>query len=132
MQPTTRFQARTEGRRRKAGAIEMYVQAKAKLTTLSPPACGLRGLLAAVVLVTLMGCASLAPCGIKGCPDDRRITAEVRALLEEHPTASSPRIVVTVQTLDRVVYLNGLVDTPYRERVGRSSSRVRPLAPHAS
>jgi len=118
MQPITRFQARTEGRRRKAGAIEMYVQAKAKLTTLSPPACGLRRLLAAVVLVTLMGCASLAPCGIKGCPDDRRITAEVRDKLVEHDELGAPNV-VTVQTVNRVVYLRGLVGTPYQKRLAQ-------------
>ena len=78
----------------------------------------LRRLLAAVVLVSFAGCASLAPCGIKGCPDDRRITAQVRGLLDEHDELGAPNL-VTVQTVDRVVYLRGLVGTPYQKRLAQ-------------
>jgi osmotically-inducible protein OsmY len=82
----------------------------------------LRRLLAAVVLVSLAGCASLAPCGIKGCPDDRRVTAQVRGLLDEHDELGAPNL-VTVQTLDRVVYLHGLVDTPYQKELAEALAR---------
>jgi osmotically-inducible protein OsmY len=81
-------------------------------------ALGLRWLLAAVVLVKLAGCASLAPCGIKGCTDDARITAEVRGLLNEHDELAAPNL-VSVQTVDRVVYLRGLVATPYQKRLAQ-------------
>jgi osmotically-inducible protein OsmY len=50
-------------------------------------------------------------CGFQGCPEDRRITAEIDALLEEH-TALMPPNMVYVQTVDRVVYLSGQVNTP--------------------
>jgi osmotically-inducible protein OsmY len=85
----------------------------------------LRRLLAAAVLVSLVGCASLAPCGIKGCPDDRRITAQVRGLLDEHDDLGAPNL-VTVQTVDRVVYLNGLVDTPYQKELATALARQAP------
>jgi osmotically-inducible protein OsmY len=85
----------------------------------------LRRLLAAAVLVSLVGCASLAPCGIKGCPDDRRITAQVRGLLDEHDDLGAPNL-VTVQTVDRVVYLNGLVETPYQKELATALARQAP------
>ena len=85
----------------------------------------LRRLLAAVVLASLAGCASLAPCGIKGCPDDRRLTAQVRGLLDEHDELGAPNV-VTVQTVDRVVYLNGLVETPYQKELAEALARQAP------
>ena len=115
MQPITRFPARTEG-----------VRAD-KLMTLSPPADGLRRLLAVFVLVSLAGCAALAPCGIKGCPDDRRITAQVRGLLDEHDELGAPNH-VTVQTVNRVVYLRGLVGTPYQKRLAQYLAAQAPGA----
>jgi osmotically-inducible protein OsmY len=79
---------------------------------------GPRRLVAIVVLVNLVGCASFAPCGAKGCPDDRRITAEVRGLLDEHDELGAPNL-VTVQTVNRVIYLRGLVGTPYQKRLAQ-------------
>jgi osmotically-inducible protein OsmY len=70
------------------------------------------------ILSVLTGCAPLMPCGIKGCPDDRRITAEVRGLLDVHDELGAPNL-VTVQTIDRVVYLRGLVATPYQKRLAQ-------------
>jgi BON domain len=79
-------------------------------------------LAAAAVLLCIAGCASLGGCGIEGCRDDRRISGEVRALLEGHPGLEPPNR-VTVQTLDRVVYLNGLVDTPYEKELAEALAR---------
>ncbi len=47
-------------------------------------------------------------------PGDAQITAEVESLFKEH-TVLQPPNVISIQTLDHVVYLYGLVDTD-RER----------------
>jgi osmotically-inducible protein OsmY len=47
-------------------------------------------------------------CGIKGCFGDADVTAHVKAALEEHPAFGWD---VSVQTLNHVVYLHGLVNT---------------------
>ena len=69
-----------------------------------------------LVIVTSLGaslpaCAlveTAQKCGIKGCAGDADITAHVKAALEEHPGFGWD---VSVQTLDHVVYLYGLVNT---------------------
>jgi osmotically-inducible protein OsmY len=38
-------------------------------------------------------------CGFQGCPEDQRITAEIKARLAEHPELSAPNFVY-VQTVD--------------------------------
>jgi len=50
---------------------------------------------------------------------DRAITARVRALLEQYPSLQAPNH-VTVQTVRRVVYLRGLVSTPYQQLLAGS------------
>jgi osmotically-inducible protein OsmY len=50
------------------------------------------------------------------CPGDAKITADVRALFQQHPILEPPNL-LTVQTLDRVVYLYGLVDTDYEREI---------------
>jgi osmotically-inducible protein OsmY len=67
----------------------------------------------------LAGCATYEKCGFRGCPGDARITAEVQALLDQNPPLGAPNTVY-VQTLDRVVYLSGLVDTPFEQRLAES------------
>jgi osmotically-inducible protein OsmY len=79
-------------------------------------------LAASAALLCVAGCASLEHCGIEGCPDDRRITARVRTLFEQHPTLEAPNL-VTVQTVDRVVYLKGVVDTPYQQQLATYLAR---------
>src|SRR5215472_4878449 len=49
-------------------------------------------------------------CGSQGCPEDRRITAEIEARVAEHRQLLPPSIVY-VRTLDGVVYLSGQVMT---------------------
>lgn len=66
---------------------------------------------------------------MNGCPDDRRITAHVRELLDQYPALGAPNQ-VTVQTVDHVIYLRGLVDTPYQKRLaeylaGQTEGAVR-------
>jgi osmotically-inducible protein OsmY len=64
--------------------------------------------LAFVVTLTgaLPGCATYEKCGLKGCPGDAKITADVQSQLNKH-TEIGP--FVEVQTVDGVVYLNGRV-----------------------
>jgi len=49
-------------------------------------------------------------CGSHGCPEDQRITAEIKALIAVHPELLAPNMVY-VRTLDGVVYLSGQVAT---------------------
>jgi osmotically-inducible protein OsmY len=77
----------------------------------------MRGLLCASVLVlsltgTLSGCAAYdtyEKCGFHGCPGDAQITAEVRARLKQNSSLEIDAI--SVQTLDHVVYLSGVVSS---------------------
>lgn len=79
-------------------------------------------LAAAAVSLWIAGCASLEGCRNQACSEDRRISGEVRALLEGHAALEAPNR-VSVQTLDRVVYLNGLVDTPYEKELAGALAR---------
>jgi osmotically-inducible protein OsmY len=60
----------------------------------------------------LIGCAA-GTCGLRECSDDAKITAEVRARLAQSPELGGPNP-ITVQTIHGVVYLRGLVSTPYQ------------------
>ena len=65
----------------------------------------------AVVLITVSGCTAFQDyrkCAAGGCPDDARITAELKSQLAQRPDL---RADVHVQTLDNVVYLSGQVTT---------------------
>ncbi len=52
----------------------------------------------------------LAQCGWFGCPGDQAISARVRARFNAYPGLQSPNS-ISIQTLDHVVYLSGLVST---------------------
>jgi osmotically-inducible protein OsmY len=67
--------------------------------------------ISAVVLAGSQGaCAVYRKCGFTGCPGDTQITAEVTARFNHYPVLEPPNLVY-VQTLDRVVYLTGEVNT---------------------
>ena len=68
------------------------------------------GVLALCMASTLAACASYEKCGFAGCPGDAQITADVRALFDRHPELG-PSGLLTVHTLDGLVYLYGVVDT---------------------
>jgi osmotically-inducible protein OsmY len=73
---------------------------------------------------TLPGCAGYSAyrkCGSGGCPGDARITAEVRALLNQHPALRPPNQVYA-QTLDGVVYLTGQVATDLQRDTAESAT----------
>ena len=70
-----------------------------------------------VIAGALSGCATFEKCGFKGCPGDAKITADVKALFDKHPELGTS---IDVQTLDHVVYLYGLVDTPLESAIAKS------------
>src|SRR5713226_8097448 len=72
-----------------------------------------------VLTGALPGCAAYRECGFGGCPGDAEITAEVRALFDQHPVLEPPNL-LEVQTLDHVVYLNGVVDTDLERQTAES------------
>lgn len=65
------------------------------------------------LVAALTGCAAFGTCGLQECPADAKISAAVRALLAQSPALESPNL-ISVQTLHGVVYLRGLVSTPYQ------------------
>ena len=71
------------------------------------------------------GCAAFDKCGFGGCPGDAKITADVQWLFEQHPALEPPNL-LSVQTLDRVVYLNGLVDTDLERQLAESVAHEAP------
>jgi hyperosmotically inducible protein len=62
--------------------------------------------LAFALIAALSGCATNQQCGAEGCPGDAKITAAVQAQLAQHTEIGS---IVEVQTINGVVYLNGVV-----------------------
>jgi hypothetical protein len=61
----------------------------------------------------LAGCAAFAPHAPFESPEDGAISAQVRTLLERSPALDAPNL-ISVQTRAGVVYLRGLVATPYQ------------------
>ncbi len=74
---------------------------------------------AALLLLALAGaagCAAFNKCGFRGCPGDADITARVRALYAQYPALEGTNS-IDIQTINHVVYLRGLVDTPFEREV---------------
>lgn len=81
--------------------------------------------LACLLANSLGGCALYRvyeKCGLKGCPGDAQITAQVQGLLQQHPVLAAPNQVY-VQTLDRVVYLSGQVATDLQRDTAETAAR---------
>ena len=68
------------------------------------------------------GCAVEQKCGL-GCPGDAQITAKVEALFNQHPEVGTE---VSVQTLDRVVYLSGYVSAGEMRATAEDLARTAP------
>jgi len=65
-----------------------------------------------ILVISLSGCAlynTYEKCGVRGCPGDAKITAAV-ALQLSRCSSLEPNV-ITVQTLDHVVYLYGVVSS---------------------
>ncbi len=76
----------------------------------------LTSILVVVCCGSLGGCAVYAKCGLRGCPGDQRITAEVESLFSQHGALEVPNE-LHVQTLDHVVYLTGIVNSPREQQL---------------
>ena len=70
-----------------------------------------------LVALTVVGACAAGPRVTDA--DDRAITARVQALLQQDASLQAPNE-VTVQTVKHVIYLNGLVSTPYQKRLAQS------------
>ncbi len=71
------------------------------------------GFIALILAFGLSGCAAFGGrCTRAACAEDAKITAEVYALLAEHPELGAPGE-LRVQTINRVVYLDGMVNTGF-------------------
>jgi osmotically-inducible protein OsmY len=82
-------------------------------------------LTALLVSAALGGCAAYEKCGFNGCPGDAQITAAVQAAFAEHAELQPPNL-LTIQTVDGVVYLYGLVDTDYQRQVAEMVAHQAP------
>jgi osmotically-inducible protein OsmY len=69
----------------------------------------------AILTCALSGCATYGKCGVEGCPDDAKITAEVNGRLHNDPDLGGLNM-VQVQTLNHVVYLTGEVTDGLQRR----------------
>lgn len=68
---------------------------------------------------TLQGCAVYdiyQKCGVSGCSGDAEITSSVENRFDRHPAVGPPNL-LRVQTLDKVVYLNGYVATDLQRSI---------------
>ena len=74
---------------------------------------------AGILTGSLCGCAVYRKCGWNGCAGDARITADVRARLNQYPELEPPNLIY-VQTLDHVVYLTGQVNTDTERMLAKS------------
>jgi len=77
------------------------------------------GLVRVAVVATLLVVAACASGPRDNNTDDRAITARVQMLLEQYPSLQAPNH-VTVQTVRHVIYLKGLVSTPYQQLLAGS------------
>jgi osmotically-inducible protein OsmY len=73
----------------------------------------------------LGGCATFEKCGSAACRDDAAITANVQAQLNQSPDLGAPYS-IRAQTIDHVVYLNGLVDVGVEKR--QAAAQVQQVA----
>jgi osmotically-inducible protein OsmY len=69
----------------------------------------------------LPGCADLRQSGSNSGAEDTAITADVETRLNEIPALGPPGS-VRVETLDHVVYLNGLVDGGLEKRLAEADA----------
>lgn len=74
---------------------------------------------AVILSGVLPGCVTNPKCGSGGCQGDAKITADVQALFDLYPVLEPPNQ-LTVQTADRVVFLNGLVATDLQRGIAEA------------
>jgi osmotically-inducible protein OsmY len=79
-----------------------------------------RAALALLLAVSLAACAAFSPSA-----RDVRINAQVQSRLAQYQDLQAPNR-IDVQTHDGVVYLHGLVDTPFEQALAESVARQVP------
>lgn len=67
----------------------------------------------------LAACSSYGKCASGACAGDAAITKNVQTLLDQHPELGAPHS-IEVQTIDRVVHLNGLVNDGLERSIAES------------
>lgn len=72
-----------------------------------------------LMAASLQGCASFGKCDPASCTGDKKITADVSAMFSDHREFGAPGT-IRVQTINGVVYLNGLVETDFERRSAES------------
>ena len=85
-------------------------------------------ILAVALAGAVPGCGAFSAyraCDSPGCPEDQRITSEVRARLAERPDLSAPNLVY-VATRDSVVYLSGQMATDLQRTEAEELVRATP------
>jgi osmotically-inducible protein OsmY len=78
-----------------------------------------------VLIGALPGCAAYQKCGFGGCPGDMTLASAVRTAFEAHPELEPPNL-LTVQCVDQVVYLYGLVDTDFQRQMAEAVAHRAP------
>jgi BON domain len=73
----------------------------------------------------LAGCSSYGKCASGACGGDAAITINVQARLDQHPELGAPHS-IEVQTIDRVVYLNGSVNDGLERGIAESVALQTP------
>jgi osmotically-inducible protein OsmY len=73
----------------------------------------------------LCACAAYEKCGFGGCPGDAELAAAVQASFQGHPELQPPNL-LTVQCVDHVVYLSGLVDTDFQRQMAEEVAHRAP------
>jgi osmotically-inducible protein OsmY len=77
------------------------------------------------LLSALAGCSSYGKCASSACGGDAAITKNVQTLLDQHSELGAPHS-IEVQTIDRVVYLNGLVNDGVERGIAESVALQTP------
>lgn len=77
------------------------------------PVLSVRLAVAGFMVAALAGCAGFSDCGLRECPADAKITGEVRTLLAGSPGLGPPNL-ISIQTVRGMVFLRGLVSSPYQ------------------
>jgi osmotically-inducible protein OsmY len=81
--------------------------------------------LAVALSGALCACAAYEKCGFGGCPGDAQLAAAVQASFQGHPELQPPNL-LTVQSVDHVVYLSGLVDTDFQRQMAEDVAHRAP------
>jgi osmotically-inducible protein OsmY len=82
-------------------------------------------LLSATLLSACSAVQTFNKCGVSGCPGDAEITADVKALFEQHPDLG-PVALFSIKSLDGVVYLSGKVDTDLQKQAAEDIAMTAP------